>query len=62
MFQVKKTEYTNKTFQMPLDLVHRLETLAQNSDISLNNLVLQCCHYALDNMDKSKIRKQNPRN
>ena len=51
MFQVKKTEYVNKTFRLPTDLVKRLEVVAQNKNVSLNNLVVQCCEYALDNID-----------
>ena len=51
MFKVKKDEFTNKTFRFPIDLVHKLEILAQNEGVSLNNLVVQCCEYALDNME-----------
>lgn len=54
MFEVKKTEHVNKTFRMPADLVKRLEVLAQEKNISLNNLIVQCCEYALENLDKSK--------
>lgn len=53
MFEIKKTEYINKTFRMPTELVQELEKLAQNNNISLNNLVVQCCEYAIDNL-KSK--------
>lgn len=50
MFEVKKTEHTNKTFRIPTELLERLETLAQNKGVSLNNLVVQCCEYALKNI------------
>ena len=51
MFQVKKPEYVNKTFRMPRELVQELEALAQQKDVSLNQLVTQCCPYALDHLD-----------
>ena len=51
MFQIQKPEYTNKTFRMPSDLVAQLEQLAQSNDISLNQLVIQCCQYALENLE-----------
>lgn len=51
MFTVKKIEHTNKTFRMPTELVKKLEVLAQEKRISLNNLVIQCCEYALENID-----------
>ena len=47
MFKVKKPEMINKTFRLPLKLVQELQTVAQNKDVSLNNLVQQCCEYAL---------------
>ncbi len=50
MFEIKKTEYVNKTFRMPADLIKKLEILAQEKHVSLNNLVVQCCEYALENL------------
>ena len=50
VFQIKRKEYTNKTFRLPADLVDRLERIAQNNGISLNNLVVQCCEYALNDI------------
>ncbi len=52
MFKVTKPEYANKTFRMPVELIQELETLAQEKDISLNQLVIQCCQYALKNLEK----------
>lgn len=50
MFYVKKPEMANKTFRLPVELIKRLETVAQEKGVSMNNLVLQCCEYALDNL------------
>ncbi len=52
MFKVTKPEYSNKTFRMPNDLINELEKLAQEKEISLNQLVIQCCKYALDNLEE----------
>ncbi|MBQ8403686.1 MAG: toxin-antitoxin system HicB family antitoxin [Clostridia bacterium] len=52
MFTVKKTEYTNKTFRVPTELLKKLEIIAQNKSVSLNNLVIQCCEYALENIEE----------
>ena len=57
MLKVKKTDYVNKTFRLPTDLVKRLEVVAQNKNVSLNNLVVQCCEYALENIDNSEAPK-----
>ncbi|MBO6087426.1 toxin-antitoxin system HicB family antitoxin [bacterium] len=51
MFRIEKPEMVNKTFRLPLELVEELSTVAQNQNISLNNLVKQCCEYALNNLD-----------
>lgn len=53
MFKIQKEEYVNKTFRMPLELVKSLEQLAQKENVSLNNLVVQCCKYALENSKDS---------
>ncbi len=52
MFKVKKEEFTNKTFRMPNDLIEQLQNVAQEQSVSLNQLVIQCCQYALDNLEK----------
>ena len=54
MFKVEKTEYINKTFRMPKDLITELSELAQKKDISLNQLIIQCCRYSLDNLDETE--------
>lgn len=54
MFIVKQTQnMTNKTFRLPTDLVAQLELVAKEKNVSVNNLVKQCCEYALGEMPKS---------
>lgn len=50
MFQIKKAQRSNKTIRMPDDLIDRLQNPAGQNDISFNQLVVQCCEYAIDNM------------
>ena len=51
MFIVKKnSEMMNKTFRLPVDLLERLTEVAKSQDVSVNNLVQQCCEYALGDM------------
>jgi len=57
MFNVKKIEMVNKTFRLPQDLIQQLEQLAQQKGVSLNNLVQQCCQYALDNLEEKANQK-----
>ena len=52
MFEIKNKQKSNKTIRMPDDLIEKLQTLADKNDISFNQLVVQCCEYALDNMLK----------
>ena len=54
MFVVKKTESSNKTIRMPNDLIEKMEVVAKDKDISFNKLVVQCCEYALENIDEKK--------
>ncbi len=52
MFEIKNQQKSNKTIRMPDELIEKLQTLADKNDISFNQLVVQCCEYALDNMLK----------
>ncbi len=52
MFKVKKAEdTTNRTFRMPISLIEKMSEIAQNANISLNSFVIQCCEYAIENME-----------
>lgn len=48
MFTVKKAQNSNKTIRMPDVLIERLQQVADANDISFNQLVVQCCEYALE--------------
>ena len=62
MFKVKKVEMVNKTFRLPTDLVKRLANVAQEQGVSMNNLVGQCCEYALGKMENAyKTSLNDPR-
>lgn len=50
MFEIKKAQNSNKTIRMPDELIERLQKLADENDISFNQLVVQCCEYALNDM------------
>jgi len=52
MFVVKKTESLNKTIRMPSNLIEQLEKLAHVNDISFNQIVIQCCEYALSHLSE----------
>lgn len=59
MFEIKKVQSFNKTIRMPEDLIAKLDKLANKNDISFNQLVVQCCEYALNNLgDSRKTKKQ----
>ena len=51
MFKVTREEHITKTFRMPEKLVNEMQVLAQNKNVSLNNLVVQCCRYAMEHLD-----------
>ena len=55
MFQVRQTEeMLNKTFRLPASLLDELAKIAEHEKVSVNNLVRQCCEYALSNMKTEK--------
>ena len=53
MFVVKQNQdMVNKTFRFPQELMERLEQVAKEKNISVNNLVKQCCEYVLGDLPK----------
>ena len=52
MFHVQRTEMISKTFRLPEALVNQLSAVAQQQGVSVNNLVAQCCAYALAHLDE----------
>jgi len=50
MFKIKKdyVEYENKSLRLPKDLIDKVQTLANENNLSFNKVVIQCIEYALD--------------
>lgn len=46
-------EYVTKTFRLPKEFVDSLEKIAYENKLSLNQLVIQCLKYAVDNLEES---------
>lgn len=54
-FIIKKPKSSNRTIRMPDDLIEKLGSIAASQGISFNQLVIQCCEFALKNFkDKEK--------
>lgn len=51
MFQFPKPEKISKTLRLPEKLLGELATHAQNNGISVNEAMIQCCKYALENLE-----------
>ena len=49
-FVVRKPASSNKTIRMPNVMIEKMEHIATQKDISFNQLVVQCCDYALKNI------------
>jgi predicted HicB family RNase H-like nuclease len=57
MFKVDnelKNANTPRTVRFTEPLFEKLNSVAQQNGISFNLLVLQCCKYALDNIEKEQ--------
>ncbi|MDD3305898.1 MAG: toxin-antitoxin system HicB family antitoxin [Acetobacterium sp.] len=59
MFVVKKPVTINKTIRLPEELLKRLEKIASDKDISLNQLIIQCCEYALKDLVEEESAENN---
>lgn len=49
-FVIRKPKSSNKTIRMPDLLIGKIESLASDYDISFNQLVVQCCEYAIEHL------------
>ena len=54
MLKIEKREYVNRTYRMLKYLVEQLSQVAQDKNISVNQLVITLCEYGLENLDKSE--------
>lgn len=52
-FKIKKQEYVNRTFRLTKELAEQLSQVAQEEGCSVNELVVQSCQFALENMKRS---------
>ena len=56
-FHIKKQEESNRTLRCPVELLEELKTIACSKNISLNQLVVKCCEYAMKNIDDEETGK-----
>lgn len=60
MFKIQHTEDTaNRTLRFPKSLLDKMTAIAQNENVSLNNFVIQCCEYALSQLDETPKHPDN---
>ena len=57
-FKIEKPEYVNRTFRITKELAETLSEIAQQEGISVNELVVQCCNFAISNMDTTNQSKE----
>ena len=55
-FIIKKPTSSNRTVRMPDDLIEKLGKLANEQEISFNQLVIQCCEFALEHLNDKKSK------
>ena len=55
MFKVQHAEENiNKTFRIPKSLLDKMSSIAQSENVSLNSFVIQCCEYAIANIQSNQ--------
>ena len=58
MWKIQKGyESVSKSFRLPVELVEELDQLAYENNLSLNQLVIQCLRFALENLDNEDSKK-----
>lgn len=60
MFKVRHAEESvNRTFRFPKSMLDKMSVIAQKENVSLNNFVVQCCEYAINNLSNSSDETDN---
>lgn len=55
MWKIQKGYDTvSKSFRLPNEMIEKMDKLAYENNLSLNQLVIQCLRFALDNLDKEE--------
>lgn len=52
-FIIKKPTSSNRTVRMPDELIEKLSKIATEKGISFNQLVIQCCEFALEHVESN---------
>lgn len=55
-FKPTKTEKTVISIRLDVDILNEIDTIANKTDISRNEFILQCIDYALKNINGDKIK------
>ena len=56
-FIIKKPTSSNRTIRMPDALIEKITQIAGEKNISFNQVVIQCCEYAIENLPKNKNKE-----
>ena len=60
MFKVQKAEETEtRTYRLPVSLLEKLSKTAQDENVSVNSLIVQCCIYALEQLEQGEQREES---
>jgi predicted HicB family RNase H-like nuclease len=59
MFVVKneQNESITKTIRLPKDIYERLNSIAKKNKITLNNIIIQACRYAVNEYKEEELKK-----
>lgn len=55
MFKLEKEyiEYANKSLRLPIDLIEKVQVMANENRMSFNKVVIRCIEYALENSENN---------
>lgn len=53
-FIIKKPTSSNRTIRMPDTLIEQIGKIANEQGISFNQLVVQCCEFALNHLQTTR--------
>lgn len=54
----ERKETENKTIRFPLELIKKIESVLEGTEVSFSRFVIQACEYALKEMNDNKQKQE----
>ena len=64
MFKIKggSAEYIAKSIRLPSEMINKVQSLADENNLSFNSVIIQCVEYALEHIENNSYSNNSENN